>query len=102
MRQIDLREDYVENCAFCRICNRKTSNFIVFEDALTLAFLDYRPLFPGHLLLIPKDHYETLMDLPSNLIPQLFTNAKLLAQVVEKGIGAEGIFIGINNKGINQ
>jgi histidine triad (HIT) family protein len=98
MKQIDFKNDYVVNCVFCRINNRKTSNFIVFEDTFTIAFLDHRPLFPGHLLLIPKDHYETLMDLPNDLILPLFTNAKLLAQVVKNGTGAEGIFIGINNR----
>ena len=56
-----------------------------------------RPLFLGHVLLTPKDHYETLPDLPSHLVQPLFTNAQLLALAVKQGLGADGTFIAINN-----
>jgi histidine triad (HIT) family protein len=67
-------------------------------DEVSLAFLDRRPLFPGHCLLVPKDHYETIVDLPTKLIPPLFNNVQLLAQAVEKGLKAEGSFVAINNR----
>ena len=62
-----------------------------------MAFLDSRPLFPGHCLLIPKDHYETLADLPEKLASSLFLNAKRLAAVVQEAMGAEGTFVAMNN-----
>ena len=68
------------------------------EDAETLAFLDNRPLFPGHTLLVPRDHVETLVDLPDDLLMPLFGNARLLAQAMETGMGAEGSFVAMNNR----
>lgn len=85
-------------CAFCRIISGEIESRIVFEDAVSLAFLDHRPLFPGHSLLVPKNHYETLNDLPAELIEPLFTNARLMALAVEQAMGAEGTFIAINNR----
>ena len=76
----------------------EVESYIVFEDEVSLAFLDYRPLFHGHCLLVPKDHYETLVDLPANLITPLFNNVQLLAHAVEKGLMAEGSFVAINNR----
>jgi histidine triad (HIT) family protein len=86
------------NCKFCRIASRALSSGIVFEDSLSLAFLDNRPLFPGHTLLIPKKHYETLQDLPADLIGTFFKNVQLLARAVESGMHAEGSFVAINNR----
>lgn len=63
-----------------------------------MAFLDHRPLFPGHCLLIPKTHYETLLDLPAHLIGPLFGNARLLAGAVERAMESEGSFVAINNR----
>lgn len=70
----------------------------VFEDEISLAFLDHRPLFPGHMLLVPKAHYETLPDLPPELVGPLFQNAQLLARAVVEGLEAEGSFVAINNR----
>jgi histidine triad (HIT) family protein len=84
-----------ERCKFCGIASE---GFIVFEDSISLAFLDYRPLFPGHTLLIPKDHYETLADLPANLIGPFFGNVQKLAGAVERAMQAEGTFVAINNR----
>jgi histidine triad (HIT) family protein len=70
---------------------------VVFEDDSSMAFLDSRPLFPGHCLLIPKGHYETLTDLPEKLASSLFLNAKRLAAVVQEAMNAEGTFVAMNN-----
>jgi histidine triad (HIT) family protein len=86
------------DCSFCRIVAGALETSTVFEDELTLAFLDQRPLFPGHCLLIPKTHYETLSDLPEDLIGPLFGNAKLLAAAVEQAMESEGSFVAINNR----
>jgi len=86
------------DCLFCRIASGSVAAAIVFEDELSLAFLDHRPLFPGHCLLIPKTHYETLADLPEDLVGPLFGNARLLAGVVEQAMAADGSFVAINNR----
>jgi histidine triad (HIT) family protein len=84
-------------CLFCRIVAGEVAA-AVFEDELTLAFLDHRPLFPGHCLLIPKTHYETLADLPEELNGPLFGNARLLAGAVEQAMESDGSFVAINNR----
>jgi histidine triad (HIT) family protein len=87
------------DCAFCRIARGEADQaLVVLEDDLTLGFLDHRPLFPGHTLLIPRAHIETLPDLPDDLLLPLFSNARLLARVMEEGLGAEGSFVAINNR----
>ncbi len=70
----------------------------MFEDETCFAFLDRRPLFYGHCLLVPRGHYETLLDLPSELVGPVFANVRLLARALERGLGAEGSFIAMNNR----
>ena len=86
------------SCAFCKVVNGEVSARLVFEDEISLAFLDHRPVFPGHCLLIPKQHYETLTELPVNLIGPFFTNAQLLARAVESAMEAHGTFVAMNNR----
>jgi len=85
-------------CKFCQIAAHDLASYVVLEDAVSVAFLDNRPLFPGHTLLVPKQHYETLDDLPADLIAPFFTNVQLLARAVERGMQAEGSFVAINNR----
>jgi histidine triad (HIT) family protein len=85
-------------CLFDRIVAGLVAAPIVFEDDSSLAFLDHRPVFPGHMLLIPKQHYETLADLPDALIQPIFANARLLARAVEAALEADGTFVAINNR----
>jgi|SRR5579872_2906209 len=86
------------DCVFCSIVRGETPARIVFSDQISLAFLDRRPIFLGHTLLIPREHFETLEDLPSSLLGPFFSNAKLLAISVRKAMEADGTFLGINNK----
>ena len=86
------------DCPFCKIIRSEAQSYNVFEDDVSLAFLDRRPLFPGHCLLIPKSHIETLIDLPAALVAPLFQNAQLLALAMEEGLQAEGTFVAINNR----
>ena len=85
-------------CPFCQIVRATFSASVVFEDEQTLAFLDHRPLFPGHCLLIPRDHIETLIDVPPPLLTVLSANARLLAIAMETALGAQGAFVAINNR----
>lgn len=93
-----LRGDVDPACAFCRIANGEEPGHLVFEDAITLAFLDRRPLFPGHCLVVPRRHVATLTDLPPELIGPLFANVARLARAVEAGLGAEGSFVAVNTR----
>jgi histidine triad (HIT) family protein len=70
---------------------------VVFEDEVSLAFLDNRPLFHGHSLLIPREHYETLADLPRELLGPLFANAQLLSVAIRDAMEAKGTFVAMNN-----
>ena len=88
----------IPDCPFCKIVRSEAQSYNVFEDDMTLAFLDRRPLFPGHSLLIPKSHYETLIDLPASLVAPLFQNAQLLTRAMEQALQAEGTFVAINNR----
>jgi histidine triad (HIT) family protein len=83
---------------FCKIATAEAGARLVFEDEISLAFLDHRPVFPGHCLLIPKAHFETLTDLPTNLIGPFFQNAQLLARAVENAMEAHGTFVAMNNR----
>lgn len=85
-------------CLFCRIVARTHAAAIVYEDEHSLAFLDHRPLFAGHSLLIPKAHIETLPDLPGEELRPLLGAAQRLARAMEDGLGAEGSFVAINNR----
>ena len=86
------------SCAFCDIVSGQVRAPVVLADELCLAFLDHRPLFPGHCLLIPKAHFETLPDLPPELLAPLFGRARQLAGAVERAFGADGSFVAINNR----
>ncbi len=85
-------------CRFCKLIAGDVESYVVFEDEVAAVFLDHRPIFPGHCLVAPKIHYETLIDLPAPLITPLFTTVQLVAQAMEHGLKAEGTFVAINNR----
>ncbi len=85
-------------CKFCQIMAGERPGYEVCADELTFTFLDDRPLFPGHCLLVPRIHYRTFQDLPGELVGPLFATARLLARAVEEALGAEGAFVAVNNK----
>jgi histidine triad (HIT) family protein len=88
----------VPDCVFCRIVAGEVPAHVVLDDEVCLAFLDVRPVFPGHVLLIPKAHHETLVDLPPELVEPLFSRARLLAAAVPAAVDAVGSFVAVNNK----
>jgi histidine triad (HIT) family protein len=85
------------SCRFCQIIAGDESAHVVYEDERTLGFLDNRPLFPGHSLLVPRDHHETLADLPDELVGPLFESARLLSVAVPKAMRKPGSFVALNN-----
>ncbi|MEW6379640.1 MAG: HIT family protein [bacterium] len=98
MENINISERIESECTFCRIMRGEVKSFIIFEDENTLAFLDHQPLLRGHILVIPRQHYETFLDLPHHLIQPLFSQAQVLARALELGLKADGSFIAINNR----
>ena len=85
-------------CLFCRIVSGELPATIVYEDDNSLAFLDHRPLFPGHTLLIPREHVETLGELPVKSVGPYFEAAQLLSRSIESAMDAEGTFVAMNNR----
>jgi histidine triad (HIT) family protein len=86
----------VKGCVFCAIIAGSTPAKRVFEDAHVLAFLDHRPLLPGHVLVVPRTHYETLGELPTDEVGPYFLAVQRLASAVERGLKADGSFVAIN------
>jgi histidine triad (HIT) family protein len=85
------------NCVFCRIVAGDEPAHTVLDDDTCLGFLDVRPLFRGHVLLVPRDHHETLADLPTDLIEPFFGRAQRLSVAVRDAMGAQGTFVAMNN-----
>jgi histidine triad (HIT) family protein len=86
------------DCLFCRIAQGRESAAMVFEDERAVAFLDHRPLFAGHTLLVPRQHIETLPELPGGEVGPLFGVAQRLCTAVERAMDAAGTFVAINNR----
>lgn len=96
-RKKAIRSVVKDECAFCAIQSNLADVTRVFEDDNTFVFLDHRPLFPGHCLLITKRHIPTLADLPSSLVHVVFDNVRIVSIAVQRAMNAEGTFVAINN-----
>ncbi|NLL12129.1 MAG: HIT family protein [Fibrobacter sp.] len=88
----------MNDCTFCQIIKEQISAFTVFENSDSIAFLDKRPLFPGHVLLIPKTHISILAEMPDEKIGPFFRTVRNLSVAVEKAMNAQGSFVAINNR----
>ena len=86
-----------KSCKFCAIITGAERSFCVYRDDMCMAFLDYRPLMLGHMLLVPLAHYETLADVPDALMAALGPRIKRLSGAVMAALEAEGSFIALNN-----
>jgi histidine triad (HIT) family protein len=87
----------VPACVFCSIVAGDTPAHTVLDDEVALAFLDARPLFPGHVLVIPREHHVTLPDLPAALIGPFFERVQRVAAAVPVAMEAKGSFVAMNN-----
>lgn len=85
-------------CAFCRLDFHAPDAGVVFEDEYSVAFLDHHPLFHGHVLLIPRTHFETFADLPHDTLVRVMQNAQLVSRAIESAVQADGIFLAANNR----
>jgi histidine triad (HIT) family protein len=86
-----------EGCVFCRVVAGEVPATIVAETPETVAFLDHRPIFAGHTLVVPREHIETLRDVPAVLLQPFFLEVQRVAVAVQDGMGAEGTFVAENN-----
>jgi histidine triad (HIT) family protein len=86
------------SCVFCRIIAGEIEAYRIHEDERLVVFLDSGPLFPGHCLVCPKEHHELFTEFPAELLQPLFSTAQLVGKAVERGLGAEGSFIAVNNR----
>lgn len=84
-------------CPFCSIIAGDPTARVVLDDSMVVAFLDIRPLFPGHVLVVPRAHHETLADLPAELVEPLFARVQRMAVAVQAAMGAAGTFVAMNN-----
>jgi len=86
------------SCVFCQIVSGDLAAHIVVRDEVCVAFLDRRPVFEGHVLVVPHEHHETLADLPGDLVGPLFQRVQRLELAIERGLGAQGAWVAINNR----
>ncbi|HKA61051.1 MAG TPA: HIT family protein [Methylomirabilota bacterium] len=88
----------VVGCLFCRIARGEEPAAMVLESPAVVVFLDHRPLFPGHCLVVPREHVDTLADLPPALTAPLFDTAAAVSRAIEPALAAEGSFVAVNNR----
>jgi histidine triad (HIT) family protein len=88
----------MEGCAFCAIASGSVPAHVVLEDEVAVAFLDSRPVFKGHVLVVPRAHAETLADLPTRAVGPLFERVQQISGVMPGALGCQGTFVALNNK----
>ena len=86
-----------DECLFCGIVAGTVDATLVLEEEHVVGFLDVRPVFKGHVLLVPRQHLVTLADLPEDLMVPLFGAAKRVGNAITSGLGAQGTFVAMNN-----
>ena len=86
------------SCTFCDIAGGALPAAVVLDEPEILGFLDLRPVFPGHVLLVPRVHVETFPELPAELLPVLFGGAQRVAAAVLPAMEADGTFVAMNNR----
>ena len=87
----------MSDCLFCSIVAGDVASDVVLDTEHVVGFLDTRPVFKGHTLLVPRDHVVTLPDLPARLRDPFLEAGQLLATAMVEGLGAQGTFVAMNN-----
>jgi histidine triad (HIT) family protein len=86
------------DCIFCKIASKELpSENIVYENGHSVAFLDIRPVNPGHTLVVPKEHHADLFETPEAVLTDMIAAAKKVAAAVKKALKADGVNLGMNN-----
>ncbi|MCH1867128.1 HIT family protein [Nocardioides sp. CFH 31398] len=84
-------------CVFCAIATGDADAEVVLDEPAYVGFLDTRPLFPGHVLVVPREHVDTLPDLPAELRDGFLEAVQRVCRAVVAGLGAQGSFVAMNN-----
>ena len=87
----------MSGCVFCGIAAGEVPAQVVLDEPAVVAFLDARPLFKGHVLVLPREHHQTLADLPARLVEPLFSQVRRISAVMPAALGAQGTFVAANN-----
>jgi histidine triad (HIT) family protein len=87
-----------EGCLFCEIVAGRAPAHLVLDGEAAVGFLDIRPLFPGHVLVVPPDHVDVLADLPADRLGPYFAQVQRVARAMEEVLGAAGSFVAVNNR----
>jgi histidine triad (HIT) family protein len=96
-------ESAIRNCIFCRIIQKDIPNAIIYENEKFLAFMDKYPINLGHTLIVPKQHYNNLLDMPTEIVGQMYSLVPILAKAITSVINSDGFNINQNNgKSANQ
>ena len=85
------------NCLFCAIKNKQIHSHAIYEDANVFAFLDIHPLAPGHTVVIPKTHSETILDFPESGMEPFLKGVKTVTLLLKKALKPDGFTMGINH-----
>jgi histidine triad (HIT) family protein len=88
---------FVTDCVFCRIVDQSMTSFEVLRSEHAVAFLDIRPVFPGHTLVVPPVHVDTFPDLPADALAGYFAEVQRLSLAVPAAMRAQGTFVAMNN-----
>jgi histidine triad (HIT) family protein len=85
------------SCVFCQVIGGRKGATKIIDDELVVAFLDTSPVFKGHVLVVPREHHETLVDIPAPLLEPLFTTVQRAQVAVMEAVDAKGTFVAANN-----
>lgn len=91
----------MDKCIFCEIADKKSKAYIVYEDEFTIAFLDINPIKLGHTLIVPKEHYVTIMEIPKETLEKVADDIGFISKAVMKATECEGIMV-VNNNIVSQ
>jgi histidine triad (HIT) family protein len=83
------------DCIFCKIVKKEMPSFKVFEDDKILAFLDIKPVNPGHVLVVPKEHYHWMQDTTDDLVSQIFVKSKELMKAIQKAVACDFVVVSV-------
>lgn len=85
------------DCVFCQVIAGRNGATKVVDDELAVAFLDTSPVFKGHVLVVPREHCETLLEVPGELLAPLFATVQRIQRAVMDAVDAKGTFVAMNN-----
>jgi histidine triad (HIT) family protein len=91
-------QERAEGCAFCAVSHGDVPADVVYADDVAVAFLDHRPVFPGHVLLVPRSHIPTFADLPDGMVGPFFALARTISVAVQLAMDADGTFVAVNTR----